>query len=68
MVSSEKISIKYDDNEVIEIDLAQPVIELKRGSIKFQMTPVLVCKNPKRTVGLGDSISSVGLVYSCNNC
>jgi hypothetical protein len=31
-------------------------------SVEFSYAPVLVCKAPKRTVGLGDSISASGLL------
>lgn len=30
--------------------------------LTFYISPVLICKAPKRTVGLGDAISSMGLV------
>jgi hypothetical protein len=32
--------------------------------IALQLCPVLVCKKPVRTVGLGDTISATGLKYS----
>ncbi len=35
-----------------------------RGSVNFHLSPVLVCRKPLKTVGLGDAISSVGLLYS----
>ena len=35
----------------------------KRG-VDYRLSPVLVCKRPEKTVGLGDAISSVGLLYS----
>uniref|UniRef100_A0A6B2L6Q5 ADP-dependent glucokinase n=1 Tax=Arcella intermedia TaxID=1963864 RepID=A0A6B2L6Q5_9EUKA len=31
--------------------------------IEFYLSPVLVCKSPKKTVGLGDAISATGLLY-----
>ena len=31
---------------------------------RFTFSPVLVCKKPKKTVGLGDSISATALAYS----
>mmetsp|Transcript_1236 Transcript_1236/g.4434 ORF Transcript_1236/g.4434 Transcript_1236/m.4434 type:complete len:489 (-) Transcript_1236:121-1587(-) len=33
------------------------------SGLEFRVAPVLVCKAPARTVGLGDSISSTGLAY-----
>lgn len=35
-----------------------------RGVVNFYLSPVLVCQKPSKTVGLGDAISSVGLLYS----
>lgn len=34
-----------------------------RGDIEFHTTPVLVCRSPVRTVGLGDAISAAGLLH-----
>uniref|UniRef100_A0A2K6TU17 ADP dependent glucokinase n=1 Tax=Saimiri boliviensis boliviensis TaxID=39432 RepID=A0A2K6TU17_SAIBB len=42
----------------------KPVVEWHREGISFYFTPVLVCKDPIRTVGLGDAISAEGLFYS----
>jgi ADP-dependent glucokinase len=33
-------------------------------ALRFAMSPVLVCKSPTQTVGLGDSISITALLYS----
>eukprot|EP01130_Rhizamoeba_saxonica_P018982 TRINITY_DN9703_c0_g1_i1.p2 TRINITY_DN9703_c0_g1~~TRINITY_DN9703_c0_g1_i1.p2 ORF type:complete len:478 (-),score=90.49 TRINITY_DN9703_c0_g1_i1:48-1481(-) len=35
-----------------------------KNGIVYDIAPVLVCKNPLKTVGLGDAISSVGIFYS----
>ncbi|XP_061629360.1 ADP-dependent glucokinase isoform X1 [Phyllopteryx taeniolatus] len=48
----------------LSLDPAAPVTVWRRGNVTFHMTPVLVCKQPLRTVGLGDAISAEGLVYS----
>ncbi|XP_054387618.2 ADP-dependent glucokinase isoform X4 [Pongo abelii] len=42
----------------------KPVVEWHREGISFHFTPVLVCRDPIRTVGLGDAISAEGLFYS----
>ncbi|XP_054581068.1 ADP-dependent glucokinase isoform X4 [Eptesicus fuscus] len=42
----------------------EPVTEWHREGVSFHFTPVLVCKDPVRTVGLGDAISTEGLFYS----
>ena len=58
------ILFKIDENKYAKFNLSMPVIEFHRGNIKFSFTPVLVCKQPTKTVGLGDAISSSGLIYS----
>ncbi|KAG8440245.1 hypothetical protein GDO86_006133 [Hymenochirus boettgeri] len=42
----------------------EPVAVWSREGVTFHFTPVLVCKHPTRTVGLGDAISSEGLYFS----
>eukprot|EP00069_Balaena_mysticetus_P017993 bmy_10992T0 len=42
----------------------EPVVRWHREGVSFHFTPVLVCKDPVRTVGLGDAISAEGLFYS----
>ncbi len=41
-----------------------PVVVWERGGWQYHLSPVLVCKHPLRTVGLGDAISALGLIYS----
>eukprot|EP00054_Salpingoeca_dolichothecata_P013005 m.72339 g.72339 ORF g.72339 m.72339 type:complete len:350 (-) comp20243_c0_seq1:134-1183(-) len=41
-----------------------PVTSWTRGVMHFTVSPVLVCKKPVKTVGLGDAISATGLEYS----
>ncbi|XP_061576738.1 ADP-dependent glucokinase isoform X2 [Cololabis saira] len=48
----------------LTLDPARPVTAWRRGNVTFHLTPVLVCRRPLRTVGLGDAISAEGLVYS----
>ncbi|XP_046506160.1 ADP-dependent glucokinase isoform X2 [Equus quagga] len=48
----------------IVVNPNKPVVEWHREGISFHFTPVLVCKDPIRTVGLGDAISAEGLFYS----
>ena len=40
------------------------VVSWERGGVAYVFTPVLVCRAPSKTVGLGDAISSMGLLYS----
>ncbi|XP_072484525.1 ADP-dependent glucokinase isoform X2 [Notamacropus eugenii] len=48
----------------ISVNPNEPVVQWHREGISFHFTPVLVCKDPIRTVGLGDAISAEGLFYS----
>uniref|UniRef100_A0A8C8DRY4 ADP-dependent glucokinase n=1 Tax=Oryzias sinensis TaxID=183150 RepID=A0A8C8DRY4_9TELE len=53
-----------EPREKLSLDPTEPVAVWRRGNVTFHFTPVLVCKHPLRTVGLGDAISAEGLVYS----
>ncbi|XP_075432142.1 ADP-dependent glucokinase isoform X2 [Ascaphus truei] len=48
----------------VRVSAAEPVAVWRRQGVTFHFTPVLICKNPVRTVGLGDAISAEGLLYS----
>ncbi|XP_070542178.1 ADP-dependent glucokinase-like [Ptychodera flava] len=50
--------------EIIMYDPMNPITTWQRDGMEFYFGPVLVCKVPGRTVGLGDSISAMGLSYS----
>lgn len=41
-----------------------PMASWLRRGVVYSLSPVLVCKNPLKTVGLGDAISALGLLYS----
>uniref|UniRef100_A0A1I7YMB6 ADP-dependent glucokinase n=1 Tax=Steinernema glaseri TaxID=37863 RepID=A0A1I7YMB6_9BILA len=45
-------------------DPHRPVASWMRGEVVFIYTPVLVCKFPTKTVGLDETISTTGLLYS----
>ncbi|XP_013090269.2 ADP-dependent glucokinase-like isoform X1 [Biomphalaria glabrata] len=47
-----------------EFDPHNPVITWKKDNYYFVFSPVLVCKHPVKTVGLGDAISATGLMFS----
>lgn len=53
-----------EPREQLALNPEEPVAVWHRGNVTFHLTPVLVCKKPLRTVGLGDAISAEGLVYS----
>ena len=47
-----------------ELDVDSPVVSYTYKGYKFDFSPVLVCRKPLKTVGLGDAISATGLIYS----
>ena len=49
---------------VAHITPDSPVATWQRDGVEYVATPVLVCKRPLKTVGLGDAISAMGLLYS----
>ncbi|XP_078388576.1 ADP-dependent glucokinase isoform X3 [Cetorhinus maximus] len=51
-------------NKKMTLSPTNPVRVWQRENISFFITPVLICVNPVRTVGLGDTISAEGLLYS----
>ena len=54
----------YSDGEDVTFDADNPVMHFASGGYQFAFSPVLVCKKPLKTVGLGDAISATGLIYS----
>lgn len=54
----------HSNAEPSSLDEKRPVISWDLEGYHFVFSPVLVCQHPKRTVGLGDAISSTGLMYS----
>ncbi|XP_025050700.1 ADP-dependent glucokinase [Alligator sinensis] len=72
-IDTDKVSLKAplefvtsqtETNTKISLNPGEPVAHWQREGISFHFTPVLVCKDPIRTVGLGDAISAEGLLYS----
>ncbi|XP_072242407.1 ADP-dependent glucokinase isoform X1 [Leuresthes tenuis] len=53
-----------EPREQLSLNPEEPVTVWHRGNVTFHFTPVLVCKRPLRTVGLGDAISAEGLIYT----
>ncbi|NXY91811.1 ADPGK glucokinase, partial [Alcedo cyanopectus] len=60
----EFLTSQLEEPSKVSLDPDEPVVRWHRGGISFHFTPVLVCKDPVRTVGLGDAISAEGLLYS----
>ncbi len=54
-------------SRLLQLNSSNPILEFNRGNLRFLYTPVLVCKKPTKTVGLGDAISSNGLLYAMYN-
>ncbi|CAI9558660.1 unnamed protein product [Staurois parvus] len=55
---------KTDMGPTARVSAKEPVAVWKKGGVTFHFTPVLICKEPVRTVGLGDAISAEGLLFS----
>ncbi|XP_068168445.1 ADP-dependent glucokinase isoform X2 [Antennarius striatus] len=53
-----------EPREKLSLNPSKPVTVWRRGNVTFCLSPVLVCLNPLRTVGLGDAISAEGILYS----
>ncbi|XP_029009261.1 ADP-dependent glucokinase isoform X2 [Betta splendens] len=60
----EFFSSHTEPREKLTLNPAEPVAVWRHGNVTFHLSPVLVCKQPLRTVGLGDAISAEGLMYS----
>ncbi|XP_033750170.1 ADP-dependent glucokinase-like [Pecten maximus] len=54
----------FSDDIEREFDSNKPVISWETDEFEFSLSPVLVCNDPQKTVGLGDSISATGLMFS----
>ncbi|XP_041362972.1 ADP-dependent glucokinase-like [Gigantopelta aegis] len=62
-----KIPLRYKlftGDEERDFNSSEPVTYFTREGYHFAFSPVLVCKKPLKTVGLGDAISATGLMYS----
>ncbi|XP_022106357.1 ADP-dependent glucokinase-like [Acanthaster planci] len=49
---------------VIIFDPIEPLTSWTRGPVAFHFSPVLVCKKPGKTVGLGDAISATAMLHT----
>ena len=48
----------------VHLSPAAPIVTWSRGGVDYYLSPVLVCRRPVKTVGLGDAISSFALLHS----
>ena len=70
-LSPEEVDLRIPDSFKLfsgdierQFNHTNPVLSWTRKGLHFVFSPVLVCHEPKRTVGLGDAISATGLMYS----
>uniref|UniRef100_A0A0B7BIV7 ADP-dependent glucokinase n=1 Tax=Arion vulgaris TaxID=1028688 RepID=A0A0B7BIV7_9EUPU len=54
----------HSDDKERDFDATNPVLSWRKDGYLFVFSPVLVCKRPVKTVGLGDAISATGLMFS----
>ena len=54
----------FTGDQVRNFNSSDPVTDFTKEGFNFAFSPVLVCKKPLKTVGLGDAISATGLMYS----
>ena len=74
-VSNEKAELRIPkkfvgsllSSNTIEFVPDNPISVVPNDNINLYISPVLVCKHPIRTVGLGDAISASGLLYNVFN-
>jgi ADP-dependent glucokinase len=62
--AEDELDLLYTDTCQDRDGVDQGVCVWTHNGITFSLAPVLVAKHPVNTVGLGDSISSSGLLYS----
>ncbi|XP_056428758.1 ADP-dependent glucokinase isoform X2 [Hyla sarda] len=60
----EFVTSRTETGSTARITAKEPVAVWRKGGVTFHFTPVLICKDPTRTVGLGDAISAEGLLFS----
>ncbi|XP_069812455.1 ADP-dependent glucokinase isoform X2 [Dendropsophus ebraccatus] len=60
----EFVTSRTETGSTARITAKEPVAVWNKGGVTFHFTPVLICKDPTRTVGLGDAISAEGLLFS----
>ena len=59
-----KVFYPYTGAKEHVFDPKSPVLRWERENFIFYFSPVLICKNPLKTVGLGDAISGTALMFS----
>ena len=62
-----KFVVSLLSSNTIQFDPDNPIFVVPNDNINLYISPVLVCKQPIRTVGIGDAISASGLLYNVFN-
>jgi ADP-dependent glucokinase len=64
VINPSTVDLLYDmkTNDHTPIPPSHPTIHWEEAGLQFHLAPVLVCKKPQKTVGLGDAISAIGLL------
>lgn len=58
------LTFNISQSHALTLDPDRPITVWEHGHVTMHLSPVLVCKRPIRTVGLGDAISANGLLFS----
>lgn len=58
------LHFNVNQSHVLTLDPDRPITVWQQHHVTLHLSPVLVCKRPIRTVGLGDAISANGLLFS----
>ena len=59
-----KFNISLLSSNSVDFDTDGPISVASHDNVKLYISPVLVCKRPLKTVGLGDAISASGLMFN----
>lgn len=60
----QEVLLDQEQEKTLKFNPHAAVSSWTRDDVLLIYTPVLVCKKPTKTVGLGDAISATGLMYS----
>lgn len=58
------LHFNINQSHTLSLDPDRPITVWQQHHVTLHLSPVLVCKRPIRTVGLGDAISANGLLFS----
>uniref|UniRef100_A0A8C6TPJ8 ADP-dependent glucokinase n=1 Tax=Neogobius melanostomus TaxID=47308 RepID=A0A8C6TPJ8_9GOBI len=58
------LTFSINESHALTLDPDRPITVWQQNHVTLHLSPVLVCKRPIRTVGLGDAITANGLLFS----